>query len=1105
MTCSGGCHLAWYSPDVVTCEAACEEANAPTCSYVFQPSGDIAAHVTFRKCFGHEMCGCPTEGNAGYDADNHWGQSNDCAASACARGCQIASSIFGHSFYGRELSAEEVAYRRADRQELSSALDALSAHISEATVMPEPSLATLISQVMQHSTLLRHDSATITKALDLVDAFEASAAHGPLFVPKRDCCTDDSFLRSISRDGHDTNRAMLTVQQGLVDEVFNHRGLVKACSIELFRGRSWQTGLRHFPGFASPPDDRSVVHSVKVVVSHPATWGHPPGYSHDDAKKPTGLYLVPGEVATVTVPQSLVDAGGFKVRIGVHDSDHVAKELHKRMDRVTVTYAVEEVTTIIISPLGGGLYLLVPYLASLGVIELRISGGVIRAPFFQRTNFRTMTNAEWTSSRSLLAPWADLETDKFLLTVPTAWIYRFDDPVSLLEAYDKTMDGVAEWSGYPPVLRERLGVHTLYLAPDVHIRHAAYGTGYPQVNTLVDAEVGVLLQPSMWSRLSYDGNHPIWLLQDVMQWYVCWHELGHTQQRQAASFQYRGETEAIVNFLMAYLLHVKFGDSFNLAFAKTRGDDPANNRPGYEPDDAAVHWMLTDNFRAGNPMDSSRTERDEYRYQARGYAKYADIVRLFGWEAYTSAYYNENILKEEGHDGPGAELDDMYQARTLRLSIAAGVDLTPLIHFWGIHPSNDLAAVVRAHGLAPSEKVRCLLVRYKTLVPSDNVAFNEFFEKIHPGTPQRDSDNPNHGRGWYHAWRSVYDDSHTTMALAQLDTLLARYFGSDAFNSCETINTGGPGVDVERPTSYRWLTEFYEYRGWPTAPPTPVWPPPPPPEPPTPPSPPSPLPPPLPRPPSPPTPPPPPPSSPAPPGPPASPKTVQDLCREDCNAAKTCCNGQSKLPGYTYSGCHVSSCLQACMLLRTAGTEYYGDSAAIAYSICGQVTGCRKGGFNQCGRCDHGLGPGVSVGSCEGNCNHASECIVGAYIDPPQPPPAQPPPSECQSWCDSHPNDWHEFSPDGSRFPKCLFLSSGSRPCAACAPCLPSPPLPPPPPPPPPLWPSPPSPPSSDAPCGAAATTTCTLNEDQRSRHCACQFVWQHGCNSPTNALLTCH
>ena len=54
------------------------------------------------------------------------------------------------------------------------------------------------------------------------------------------------------------------------------------------------------------------------------------------------------------------------------------------------------------------------------------------------------------------------------------------------------------------------------------------------------------------------------------------------------------------------------------------------------PDDAAIHWMITDTFQAGEEMNHSNTEHDEFRYQHRGYAKYADIVRLFGWEVCTA-------------------------------------------------------------------------------------------------------------------------------------------------------------------------------------------------------------------------------------------------------------------------------------------------------------------------------------------------------------------------------------------------------------------------------------------------------------------------------------
>ena len=273
----------------------------------------------------------------------------------------------------------------------------------------------------------------------------------------------------------------------------------------------------------------------------------------------------------------------------------------------------------------------VPYLAELGLLSVNITGGVVQAPFFRSTHFDQTTHAEWLERRTAAGAWADFETDKFMLSVPRAWVSAFDDPAAMLRTYDLAMDATAEWGGYPPVLRERAGVHTLYLQPDVHIAHSAFGTGYPQVNVIYDPAT------------EYSGDHDHWMLHDPAGWSTTWHELGHTQQRQAAEFQYAGETEAIVNFLYAYIHHVKLNEPFNLAFKYTRGESD-----GYEPDDAAVHWMLTPNFRSGAQMDRSHTPLDEYRYQHRGYAKYADIVRLFGWEAFTSAYYLENLDHEVG-------------------------------------------------------------------------------------------------------------------------------------------------------------------------------------------------------------------------------------------------------------------------------------------------------------------------------------------------------------------------------------------------------------------------------------------------------------------------
>lgn len=108
-------------------------------------------------------------------------------------------------------------------------------------------------------------------------------------------------------------------------------------------------------------------------------------------------------------------------------------------------------------------------------------------------------------------------------------------------------------------------------------------------------------------------------------------------------------------------------------------------------------------------MDHSATPADEFRYQTRGFAKYSDIVRLFGWECFTAFYNQESLLanaNRQPDDGLSGE-----DSRTLRFSIQAGEDLRPLIEFWGVFPHNAdrLRARHEERGLAPGDKVRCLV------------------------------------------------------------------------------------------------------------------------------------------------------------------------------------------------------------------------------------------------------------------------------------------------------------------------------------------------------------------------------------------------------------
>ena len=185
MTCTGGCHFAWHHTSIAACIAACQEANAAGCDYEHQPSNDITSHVTFNNCFGHESCGCPVDGDADFDPDNVWGPSNDCSGGGCVRGCELAATTFGHPFYGRNLTEEEITYRRTHAggqiAALEAALASMHAHVVGTTELSGAELATHAAAIETHGQQLRSNETLLVQAFDLVELFEASA-YGPLFV-----------------------------------------------------------------------------------------------------------------------------------------------------------------------------------------------------------------------------------------------------------------------------------------------------------------------------------------------------------------------------------------------------------------------------------------------------------------------------------------------------------------------------------------------------------------------------------------------------------------------------------------------------------------------------------------------------------------------------------------------------------------------------------------------------------------------------------------------------------------------------------------------------------------------------------------------------------
>lgn len=76
-------------------------------------------------------------------------------------------------------------------------------------------------------------------------------------------------------------------------------------------------------------------------------------------------------------------------------------------------------------------------------------------------------------------------------------------------------------------------------------------------------------------------------------------------------------------------------------------------------------------------------------------------------------------------------IDWSNEARTLRFSIKAGQDLSPLLHFWGIHANFTLlTSMMVARDLYPSQEQKDLILKYKNLIPQDSLSLEASFREI---------------------------------------------------------------------------------------------------------------------------------------------------------------------------------------------------------------------------------------------------------------------------------------------------------------------------------------------------------------------------------------
>lgn len=366
----------------------------------------------------------------------------------------------------------------------------------------------------------------------------------------------------------------------------------------------------------------------------------------------TGLYVPPGEIVTLTVTPSDEDAkralarGRVAVRVGCHTDQLWHLRDWQRVPSISTRIPLVEGANRIASPFGGTLYIDVDNNIRLQpASNLRVDAqGVVAAPLFVRGK---TSLEDWRASiRSAPAPWAELASDKVILSVPSSSIRDLDDPEALMAVWDQILDNTADLVVIP---HERTRPERY--AADVQISAGYMHSGYPIMVPLEAAADMVSVD-----RL----RNGTWGL---------FHELGHNHQESEWTFD--GTGEVTVNLFSLYLM-------------ETICNKPVGK--GHEALDER-NTRMARHVAMGAPFDKWKSDPFLALHM------YLQVREAFGWEPYKQAFAAYQKLSRDERPKNDDEKRDMW---LVQISTATGRNLGPFFQAWGI-PTSEAARTSVSH------------------------------------------------------------------------------------------------------------------------------------------------------------------------------------------------------------------------------------------------------------------------------------------------------------------------------------------------------------------------------------------------------------------------
>jgi hypothetical protein len=373
----------------------------------------------------------------------------------------------------------------------------------------------------------------------------------------------------------------------------------------------------------------------------------------------TGLYAAPGEKITIRVsPED--SKRKLSVVVGAHTDSCFAHDKWIRFPRISRKFEITQPVTVVANAFGGLIYIEVPRNPGLGghhfdtyggyawldetrtavtgQIHVQIDGAA-EAPLYR---LGKTTPQEWRRMRALGAPWGELAGDKMIFTFKTSTMTNLENPIPLLQFWDKVVTAEAELAGWPapPAPPERLVVDRDISAGYMH-------SGYPIMAHLESARDMLNV-----TTLSTKGD-----------WGV-FHELGHNHEGQAYTFG-ADYVEVDVNLFSMYIMQKVVGREMTAHPALKNIDDLLVHRLG--PEKKIDPWT--------------------------NLAMYIKTIQAFGWEPLhkTLAQYSA----PGGSDGIKTREQKMDQW-VLRYSQATGHNLAPYYAAFDVTCSPETLAAIKS-------------------------------------------------------------------------------------------------------------------------------------------------------------------------------------------------------------------------------------------------------------------------------------------------------------------------------------------------------------------------------------------------------------------------